>query len=275
MTAGRDSGFGILRRLDMRRKQVYDTTVQSVERTLDIIETLSEHKTGVGVTTLSKELRLHKSTVHRLLTTLMLRKYVEQDTETSKYKLGMRLFELGNAVLSKLDIRQHAMPYLRQLWRTTGETIQLAIVDQYKVLYVDVLETLERVGVKSNVGERVPLHCSAAGKVWLTNLPDDRLNEVLKFVKFEPFTPYTIDSAEKLKESVKQARENGFAIDNQEYSTDLISVAAPVKNYRGRVIACITITSPALRMNEDKIKEFGAQVKTTAEKVSQSMGYNK
>ena len=101
----------------MRRKQSYDTTVQSVERTLDIIETLSAHKTGVGVTTLSKELKLHKSTVHRLLTTLMLRKYVEQDTETSKYRLGMRLFELGNAVLSKLDIRQHAMPYLRQLWR--------------------------------------------------------------------------------------------------------------------------------------------------------------
>src|ERR1035437_10604789 len=177
----------------MRRKQVYDTTVQSVERTLDIIETLSEYKTGVGVTTLSKELKLHKSTVHRLLTTLMLR----------KYKLGMRLFELGNAVLSKLDIRQHSMAYLRQLWRTTGETIQLAIVDQYKVLYVDVLETLERVGVKSNVGERVPLHCSAPGKIWLACLPDDRLNDIIKMIKVEAFTPYTIDTLEKLKEYIK------------------------------------------------------------------------
>jgi DNA-binding IclR family transcriptional regulator len=258
----------------MRRKQVYDTTVQSVERTLDIIETLSEYKTGVGVTTLSKELKLHKSTVHRLLTTLMLRKYVEQDSETSKYKLGMRLFELGNAVLSKLDIRQHAMAYLRQLWRTTGETIQLAIVDQHKVLYVDVLETLERVGVKSNVGERVPLHCSAPGKVWLSALPDDRINEIIKMLKFEPFTPYTIDNPDKLKESVNQAKELGYAVDNQEYSTDLISVAAPVRNYRGRVIACIAITSPALRMNEEKIKEFGEQVKSTAEKISQSMGFN-
>ncbi|HDQ26093.1 MAG TPA: IclR family transcriptional regulator [bacterium] len=259
----------------MRRKQLYDTTVQSVERTLDIIETLSEHKTGVGVTTLSKELKLHKSTVHRLLTTLMLRKYVEQDPETSKYKLGMRLFELGNAVLSKLDIRQHAMPYLRQLWRSTGETIQLAIVDQQKVLYVDVLETLERVGVKSNVGERVPLHSSAPGKVWLASLPDDRLGDVLKLIKFEPFTPYTIDNFDKLKESVNQAKELGYAVDNQEYSTDLISVASPVKNYRGRVIACIAITAPALRMGEDKIREMGSQVKATADKVSQSMGFNK
>ena len=259
----------------MRRKQVYDTTVQSVERTLDIIETLSEYKTGVGVTTLSKELKLHKSTVHRLLTTLMLRKYVEQDPETSKYKLGMRLFELGNAVLSKLDIRQHAMPYLSQLWRTTGETIQLAIVDQYKVLYVDVLETLERVGVKSNVGERVPLHCSAPGKIWLASLPDDRMGEVLKLVKFEPFTPYTIDNMDKLKASITQAKELGYSIDNQEYSADLISVAAPVRNYRGRVIACIAITAPALRMNEEKIKEMGFNVKSTAEKISQCMGYNK
>ena len=79
----------------------------------------------------------------------------------------------------------------------TGETIGLAIVDQYKVLYVDVLETLERVGVKSNVGERMPLHASACGKIWLANLPDDRINEVIKLIKFEPMTPYTIDNEAK------------------------------------------------------------------------------
>jgi len=259
----------------MRRKQIYETTVQSVERTLDIVETLSEYKTGVGVTTLSKELHLHKSTVHRLLTTLMLRKYVEQDTETSKYRLGMKLFELGNAVLSKLDIRQHAMPYLRQLWRSSGETVQLAIVDQYKVLYVDVLETLEKVGVKSNVGERVPLHCSASGKIWLASLPDDtRLDEVMKFIKFEPFTPYTIDTPEKLKLSLSEARQQGFAIDNQEYSNDLVGIAAPVKNYRGRVIACVGITAPAMRVNDQRVTDLAKQVKSTADKISQSMGFN-
>ncbi len=259
----------------MRRKQVYDTTVQSVERTLDIIETLSAHKTGVGVTTLSKELKLHKSTVHRLLTTLMLRKYVEQDPETSKYRLGMKLFELGNAVLSKLDIRQHAMPYLRQLWRETGETIQLAIVDQTKVLYVDVLETLERVGVKSNVGERVPLHASAPGKIWLASLPEERLNDVIKMIKFEPLTPYTIDNEQKLLESISEAKRDGYAVDNQENSADLISVAAAVRNYRGRVIACIAITSPALRMSQERIKELGEKIKAAAHRISQSMGYNK
>jgi DNA-binding IclR family transcriptional regulator len=258
----------------MRRKQVYDSTVQSVERTLDIIETLSEYRVGVGVTTLSNELKLHKSTVHRLLTTLMMRKYVEQDPETSKYKLGMKLFELGNAVLSKLDIRQQAMPYLRQLWKLTGETIQLAVVDQTKVLYIDVLETMERVGVKSNVGERTPLHCSASGKIWLANLPQERLEEVLKGIKFESFTPNTITSIDKLKEAINKARELGYGIDNQEYILDLVSVAAPVKNSRGRVIACISIVAPALRTNEAKIKELGEKVKETAEKISQSMGYN-
>jgi len=205
----------------------------------------------------------------------MLRKYVEQDPETSKYKLGMRLFEIGNAVLSKLDIRQHASPYLRQLWKQTGETVQLSIVDQNKVLYIDVLESLEKVGVKSNVGERSPLHCSSAGKIWLANLPEDRLIEVLKLIKFEPFTPYTIDNVEKLKASIQQAKELGYAIDNQEYSTDLISVSAAVKNYRGRVIACISIIAPVLRINDEKIKEFGNNVKITAEKISQSMGFNK
>jgi len=258
----------------MRRKQVYDTTVQSIERTLDIIEALSVYKTGVGVTTLSKELNLHKSTVHRLLTTLMLRKYVEQDLENSKYRLGMKLFELGNAVLSKMDIRQHAMPYLRQLWKTTGETVQLAIVDHHRVLFIDVLETLERVGVKSNVGESVPLHCSAPGKIWLANLPEDRLAEVLKLIKFDVFTPYTLDTVEKLKEQIEQAKINGYALDNQEYSPDIVSVASSVKNSRGRVIACIAITTPVLRADTEKIKELSRQVRICAEKVSQSMGFN-
>ncbi len=259
----------------MRRKQVYDSTVQSVERTLDIIETLSEYRTGVGVTTLSKDLKLHKSTVHRLLTTLMLRKYVEQDPETSKYRLGMKLFELGNAVLSKLDIRQQAMPYLRQLWKTTGETIQLAIVDQYNVLYIDVLETLEKVGVKSNVGERAPLYCSAAGKIWLANLPQERIDDILKNIKFESLTPYTIDSIDKLKVAINQAKETGYGVDNQEHSIDLSSVASAIKNSRGRVIACVSIVAPSLRTNIEKIKELGAKVKETAERISQSMGFNK
>jgi DNA-binding IclR family transcriptional regulator len=129
--------------------------------------------------------------------------------------------------------------------------------------------------VKSNVGERVPLHCSAPGKVWLASLPDDRMGEVLKLVKYEPFTPYTIDNIDKLKASVAQAKELGYSIDNQESSTDLISVASAVRNYRGRVIACVAITAPALRMNEEKIKEMGFNVKATTEKISQSMGYNK
>lgn len=259
----------------MRRKQFYDTTVQSVQRTLDIIETLSEYKTGVGVTTLSKELKLHKSTVHRLLTTLMSRKYVEQDVETSKYKIGMRLFEIGNAILSKLDIRQHALPYLRQLWKQTGETVQLSIIDQYKVLYIDVLESQKKVGVKSNVGERVPLHCSAPGKIWLANLPEDRLREVFQLIKFEQYTPYTVDNIDKLKSMLQQARDFGYAIEKQEYSADLISVSSAIKNYRGRVIACVSITAPALRINDEKIQEFGDNVKIIAERISHSMGFNK
>ncbi|MEI7641001.1 MAG: IclR family transcriptional regulator [bacterium] len=256
----------------MRRKQSYDTTVQSVERTLDIIETLSLHKTGVGVTTLSKELKLHKSTVHRLLTTLMLRKYVDQDLETSKYKLAMKLFELGNAVLSKLDIRQHALSYMRQLWKNTGETIQLSIVDQNNVLYVDVIESLEKVSVRSNIGERAPLYCSAPGKIWLAMLPEDRLSEMLKGLKLDSLTPNTVDSIEKLNAQIKTAFELGYAVDDQESSENLVTIASPVKNSRGRVIACISLTIPALRTNDLKIIELGKDVKLTAEKISQNIG---
>ena len=231
----------------MRRKKVYESTVQSVERTLDIVEALSSNRIGIGVTELSKALNLHKSTVHRLLTTLMVRKYVEQDSESGKYRLSVKLFELGNAVLSKLNMRAHALPFLRELRERTRETVQLSIVDQNEVLYIDVLESPEKIGVKAQIGERAPLFCTASGKVWLAGLPDERFYEVMKGVEQKARTPNTLTSFDKLKEEVAATRDSGVARDMGEYDEDLRGLASAIKNYRGRTIACISIAVPSSR----------------------------
>lgn len=257
----------------MRRKKVYESTVQSVERTLDIVEALSSNKDGIGVTELSKALNLHKSTVHRLLTTLMVRKYVEQDSETGKYRLSVKLFELGNAVLSKLNMRAHAMPFLRELRERTGETVQLSIVDQNQVLYIDVLESNEKIGVKASIGERVPLYCTAPGKVWLANLPEERLQEVLKDTQFKSFTNKTVANFDDLRAQMKTIKEKGWGLDSGEYEEDLHCVGGAIKNYRGRVIACISISVPALRFNPQICEDLGKAVKETADKISYSVGF--
>ena len=257
----------------MRRKKVYESTVQSVERTLDIIEALSVNRSGIGVTELSKALNLHKSTVHRLLTTLMVRKYVEQDSETGKYRLSVKLFELGNAVLSKLNMRAHALPYLRELRERCRETVQLSIVDQYEILYIDVLESQEKIGVKAQIGERAPLHSTASGKIWLANLPEERIQDIYKDKPMETSTSKTVSTIEALRDQLKKAQESGVAVDAGEYEDDLRSVAAAVRNYRGRVISCISVAIPSSRFDPDNFEEFAKAVKETADKISYSVGY--
>ena len=257
----------------MRRKKVYESTVQSVERTLDIVEALSSNRTGIGVTELSKALNLHKSTVHRLLTTLMVRKYVEQDSESGKYRLSVKLFELGNAVLSKLNMRAHALPFLRELRERCRETVQLSIIDQNEVLFIDVLESPEKIGVKAQIGERAPLYCTSSGKVWLAGLPDERLYEVMRGIEFKPRTPSTVASFEALKEQLSQIKDSGVARDMGEFDEDLRGVGAAIKNYRGRVIACISIAVPASRFNEASFQDLTKAVKETADKISYSVGY--
>jgi DNA-binding IclR family transcriptional regulator len=247
--------------------------VQSVERTLDIVEALSSNKDGIGVTELSKALNLHKSTVHRLLTTLMVRKYVEQDSETGKYRLSVKLFELGNAVLSKLNMRAHAMPFLRELRERTGETVQLSIVDQNQVLFIDVLESNEKIGVKALIGERAPLYCTAAGKVWLANLPDERIQEVLKDTQYKSFTGKTVGNFDDLRTQLKTIKEKGWSLDDGECEEDMRCVAGAIKNYRGRVIACISISVPALRFDTTICDALGRSVKETADKISYSVGF--
>lgn len=257
----------------MRRKKVYESTVQSVERTLDIVEALSSNKDGIGVTELSKALNLHKSTVHRLLTTLMVRKYVEQDSETGKYRLSVKLFELGNAVLSKLNMRTHAIPFLRELRERYGETVQLSIVDQNEVLYIDVLESNEKIGVKAKIGERAPLYCTAAGKVYLAYLPEERIYEVIKEAEFKPFTSRTLTTRDALKAQLQGAREKGWSVDDGEFEEDLRCVSAAIRNYRGRVIACISIPVPASRFTIAAMEDLGRAVKETADKISYSVGF--
>jgi DNA-binding IclR family transcriptional regulator len=257
----------------MRRKKVYESTVQSVERTLDIVEALAGNKDGIGVTELSKNLNLHKSTVHRLLTTLMVRKYVEQDSETGKYRLSVKLFELGNAVLSKLNMRAHAMPYLRELRERCGETVQLSIVDQNEVLYIDVLESKEKVGVKAAIGERAPLYCTASGKVWLANLPDERVYEILKDQVFKPFTTRTVKDFEALRGELKSIKEIGCSVDEGEYEEEMRCVGAAIRNYRGRVISCISVSVPSSRFTPQARERLLKEVKETGDKISYSVGY--
>jgi DNA-binding IclR family transcriptional regulator len=203
----------------------------------------------------------------------MVRKYVEQDSESGKYRLSVKLFELGNAVLSKLNMRAHALPFLRELRERTRETVQLSIIDQNEVLYIDVLESPEKIGVKAAIGERAPLYCTASGKVWLAGLPEERFYEVLRGVELKSRTETTITNFEKLKEDINKVKDSGVARDMGEYDEDLRGLGSAIKNYRGRTIACISLAVPSSRYHEAAFNDLAKAVKETADKISYSVGF--
>jgi DNA-binding IclR family transcriptional regulator len=136
-----------------------------------------------------------------------------------------------------------------------------------------VLESPEKIGVKAAIGERAPLYCTAAGKIWLAGLPDERFFEVLRGVEFKPRTPATINNFERLKDEVAKAKDSGVARDLGEYDEDLRGLASAIKNYRGRVIACISLAVPSSRYQEAVFNELAKAVKETADKISYSVGF--
>jgi DNA-binding IclR family transcriptional regulator len=141
------------------------------------------------------------------------------------------------------------------------------------VLFIDVLESPEKIGVKAQIGERAPLYCTASGKVWLSGLPDERFYEVMRGAELKSRTAATITNFDTLKEQVAQIRDAGVARDMGEFDDDLRGVAAAIKNYRGRTIACISLAVPASRFNEASFQDLAKAVKETADKISYSVGY--
>jgi len=247
--------------------------VQSLERALNILEELSDAEINMGITELSKNLDLSKSTVHRLLNTLMFKGYVDQDLESKAYKLGIKLFELGSKVINSLEISKLAKPYLVKLMEETHEVVHLVIRDGNEGVYIDKVESDQPIKMYSQLGKRVPLYCSAAGKVLICNLSESQINDIYQNSKLVAYTENTITDLNTLITQLKNARKDGYAIDNEELAKDVRCIAAPILNFSGQVVAAISISGPIYRIDDDKLIIFSNKVKNIAMNISKKLGY--
>lgn len=252
-------------------------TVQSVVRALTLLEVLATEGTPLAITDLAKKVGLKLTTVYRLLSTLMVKGFVEQDRETQKYRLGIKAFELGNSALYNLDLRSVARPFLEELVDKVNETTNLAILDGSEVVYIDQVESTNIVIVKmfARVGSRGPAHCTGSGKVLLSGLSDSELARVVEGMELVSFTENTITDKEKLLKEIKKVRELGYAIDDVERDEGVRCVAAPVYNHENRIVAAISVSGPITRINEETIEHFIPLVKETALSISRRLGYVK
>ncbi|TYO96205.1 IclR family transcriptional regulator [Desulfallas thermosapovorans] len=225
-------------------------TVQSVDRSLAILEALARHREPIALTVLSVKLGLNISTVHRLLNTLIVAGFVEQEPNQGRYRLGLKTFEIGNAALYNLDIRSIAKPYLKELVDRCNETANLSVLNRGEVVYIDQVESPNIVKMFAKPGTRGPAYCTASGKVLLASLPPGELNQIVKKNKFYKYTDRTITDSELFKKELAKVKQQNYAIDFGELEEGVQCVAAPVRNHEGKTIAAISVSGPATRISQ-------------------------
>jgi len=248
--------------------------IESLSRGLSILSILSESSTPLNLTELSHQLLLSKSTIQRLTFTLQRLGYLDRDGETKKFRPGPKVLSLGFAVMRNLDLKKVALPYLEETSREIGETVNLAVLDGTEIVYVERIKTQQILNINLHVGSRLPVHCTSMGKAILAFLFESHLDEIFKKIKLPLLTSETITREDDLRKELKKIKARGFAVNNEELSIGLRSVAAPVRNYKGEVIAAVNIAVPSIRVSLRKLETVLAEkVVETANKISFTLGY--
>jgi IclR family KDG regulon transcriptional repressor len=247
--------------------------VQSIERALDILEAFTHDQSELGLLEIGKKVGLPKGTTFRILYTLVGRGYVLQDNKSGRYRLGPRAFELGSVAVTHMELRRVAHPHLVELRDITGETVHLVIQDKGEILYIDKVDSPQSIRMNSFVGQRLPMHSTAVGKALLAFLTDAEVKLIVETRGLKPSTPKTITSVEALHAHLGLIRKQGFAVDDEESEGGLCCVAAPIRNYTGKVVSAISISAPVMRLDSDKIPEVAEKVQECARRISYEMGY--
>ncbi len=247
--------------------------VQSVDRAMILLERLCRSSDGLSLHELADAAGLPKSTAHRLLKTLMHHNLVRQDAQKGMYTPGLRLFELAYAQINSLSLLTKASPFVTELARQTNETVHLAVLDDYEVVYINKEETLHPIRMHSAIGKRAPAHCTGLGKAMLAFLPDGKLEEAARRKGLARYTPRTISSFPELNEHLSMVRRQGYAIDNAEHEEDILCAAAPVRDHLGEVIAALSLSIPAVRCDLQGIQSFAPLVCHYADQISRQLGY--
>jgi len=260
----------------MAKKDKSEYIIQAVDHALDLLEQFQGDVDELGVTELSKRLKLHKNNVFRLLATLESRSYIEQNRVTENYRLGLKTLELGQTFIKQMGLLRQSRPVLESLVRECNETTYVAILKESHIVYLDVVETDLTVRVVPRVGSRLPAYCTAAGKVQLAYMTEEELDHYLPSKELKGYTPSTITDRDAFKAHLKKVAEQGYAIDNEELDIGVCCVGAPIRDYTRRIIGAVSISGPSMRFSRERIeKELIPLVIRAGEDISTKLGFHK
>lgn len=258
----------------MVRREKTNYVIQSVAHALDVIEQFAGEVEELGVTELSKRLKLHKNNVFRLLATLESRGYIEQNKATDNYRLGIRCLQIGQTYVSQTGLLRQAHPIMESVVRQCQETVYLSLVRRGAVVPVQSIEADRPVRAISLLGQALPLHCTAAGKVHLAFESEEEIKSSLPETLVR-HTESTLVRRSELLADLRKVAERGWAIESGEFLPDLRSIAVPIRDYTRTVVGSLSITAPEYRLPLERIEaEVAAIALAAGRDLSSRLGYN-
>jgi IclR family transcriptional regulator, KDG regulon repressor len=250
-----------------------DKGIQVIDRAFDILELLSDEKEGMGVTEIANHIGLNKSTVHRILMSMASRGYIERASGKGVYRNGLKLVDLASVHLNSVELKTEARPFLRELTARMNLATHLAILDGAEAVYIDKVEVESSLRLYSQIGRRISVHCSALGKCLLSGLTDAEVADRLRKCAFKRHTGNTLSTRQALMRQVEAVRLRGYAVDDQEHEEGIRCLASPVRDYRAKVVAAISLTGPATLVSLEREAEIGEMVMQAAREISRRLGH--
>lgn len=256
----------------IRARESKSAPVGVVTKVLDILETLHDAPSGLQLKDVAQLTGINKSTAYRFLAHLEHEGYVFRDS-SGAYAIGVRLARLASGASYQTTLRKLSRPILQQLWRVTGETVNIAVLDGREVLYLDVMESSHTFRLVSQVGMRRPVYCTALGKAMLSFIPEEEQQYFFDGMSFERFTPHTIRGAVQLRKEFALIRQRGYSIDNEEAYLGSRCIAAPIFEASGKIAAALSVSGPTTRVTRERVPVVAAAAKSAATAISRTLGY--
>lgn len=248
-----------------------DSILQTADRALLIIEMLA--KEGLTATDIQNRLELNKSTVHRLMMTLLGRGFVERNEQTGIYQIGLKLVEISSIRLNHVELKTEALPYLHDLANKVGQSVQLAIYDEGEAVFIEKVEKYRSMHMYCQIGKRIPLYCSAVGKTLLLDKSKEEILGVLEGVDFTAFTKNTHTESLEVFEDIIEGRSVGYTKDMAEHEDGVYCISMPVYDYRSKIVAAVSITGFDESIYSDEGKPRRETLEATCLDISKRLGY--
>jgi IclR family acetate operon transcriptional repressor len=256
-----------------RRSARERTGVHSVERTLDILEALVGLAAEAGLVEISQAVGLPLATVHRLLGTLISRGYVKQNHANRKYALGFRALQMGNDMRHRFSLRAEARPFLQRLMERSGESANLAVLDDAEVVYIDQAQSSKILRMFTQIGDRLPAHTTGSGKVLLAFSAPQIVEDIFARYGLPGRTPHTITSLERLRNELQAIRQRGYAFDDEEHEEGVRCLAVPVRDASSAVVASLSVSGPASRLTGNQMKALIEEILDCGSALSARLGH--